>query len=134
MNIPDGIVPEVMPMGRSTRHSGSRTHWIGAEVMGMYSGRVHWKEISEPCLVAGRNLDAIWRTNRIVADGTLAAQDAVLHAADDWPVNVNVGWHPKKTLDLKRLYGKNPYSAPGVSSGLAQSIRGQLDWAPESQY
>ena len=121
-------------MGRSTRHSGSRTHWIGADVMGMYPGRVHWKEISEPCLVVGRNLDAIWRTTRIVADGTIAAQDAIFHAADDWPVNVNVGWHPKKKLDLKRLYGKNPYSAPGVSSGLAQSIRGQLDWAPESQY
>ena len=24
----------------------SRTHWIGAEVTGMYPGRVHWKEIS----------------------------------------------------------------------------------------
>ena len=56
-------------------------------------------------LVAGRDLDAIWRTARNVADGALAAQiaeipDAIFHAADDWPVNVNVGWHPKKKLDL----------------------------------
>ena len=40
-----GILPEVMPMSRTTQHSGSRTHWIGAEVMGMYPGRVHWNEI-----------------------------------------------------------------------------------------
>ena len=39
-------------------------------------------------LVAGRDLDAIWRTARIVADWALAAQiaeipNAVLHAVDD---------------------------------------------------
>ena len=81
--MPSGILPEVMPMGRTTRHSGSR---------------MHWKEISEPCLVA--DLDAIWRTARIVADGTLAAQDAIFPAVDDWAIKVNVGWHPKKKLDL----------------------------------
>ena len=71
--MPSGILPEVMTMGRTTRHSGSRTHWIGAEVVGMYR----------------RDLDAIWRAARIVvADWALAAQiaefpNAVLHAADD---------------------------------------------------
>ena len=76
--MPSGILPEVMSMGRTTRYSGSR---------------MHWKEISEPCLVA--DLDAIWRTARIVA-----AQDAVFLAVDDWAIKVNVGWHPKKKLDL----------------------------------
>ena len=42
-----------------------------------------------------------WRTAGIVADGTLAAQDTVLPAVDDWPASsMKVGWHSKKKLDL----------------------------------